>query len=147
MPYRGIGSGGPRQAAAPTSVVQPFPERHAPPIPDRALAMRGRIQKGILHKADLNLSLSTNGLFQIRTLIVDNISNQWIWCQEAQRFIYPWFRNVVIPLEGVGQITLQFLPPLSLTQASFAGAQPDSVFVTALENRWPPGDGVMIQAV
>jgi len=124
-----------------------FPELHTVMTPKRDITMRGRIAKGILHKTDAALNLSSGGLFQIRTVIIDNHTSQWLWIAEAQRFARPWVVNFVIPLEGVGQISVIFQSPLSIAQAAFTGAQPDSVYVTALENRWPPQSGEVFQVV
>lgn len=125
---------------------RPFPEGHAPQVTEKQLAMRGRVLRGILQKPanQMSITLSTDGLFQIRTAIIDNPTSQWLWVQEAFRFVPPRVIGCVLVLEGNGQLTIQYLSPTGINQPNYSGPDPDAVRITAVENRWPSQPGVLL---
>lgn len=80
--------------------------------------------------------------FMARGVVVDNLTNQWIFIREAFVWVPPYVTGRSTPITGAQKVTVLFQTPVGFTQPTTIAGQ--SAYIRFTENSQPSAPGVSV---
>lgn len=139
---------GSEAVGAPSPRVGPAPIQPLPPKPSGAPGQPSEPIYRNLRRSQWTMTTGQDSIdeqinYQVRSILVDNYSNQWIYLAQANVYVQPWSVGVALVADRTSRLLATNRAPHGFTQASAAGW---GTTITTLEWDVPPSPGILIDS-